>query len=108
MKEIKDRVYVAGSYTADKIGCTRTAIDMGYQLLKRGYNPYIPHLTALMELCHPDLGYEDYLKWDFKWLAQCHYLLRLPGHSPGADREEVFAQSKKIPIVHSIEELPPL
>ncbi len=43
--------------------------------------------------------------WHNMFLPDCDGLLRLPGKSSGADKEVALAESKKIPVFHSIEEV---
>ncbi len=60
-----------------------------------------------------DLGYivtepvswEDALEVDEEFVEGSDVLLRLPGISKGADREERFARELGIPIVYTIEDL---
>lgn len=96
------RVYVAGPITlGDQMVNARKAIDVSHQLLKLGFVPYCPHLSALWQLIHP-MNLEQWLDYDLVWLAQCHCVLRLPGESKGADMETDFATGMGIPIYHDI------
>lgn len=79
-------VYIAGPLTSDHIAGARQAILAAGRLLRAGYVPVVPHLSILWQLLEP-VGYEDWLSYDFALLARCDVLLRLPGESPGADRE---------------------
>jgi hypothetical protein len=50
----------------------------------------------------------DYSFWciyDLAWLEVCDVLLRLPGESPGADREVAFADEHGIPVVCNLPDL---
>lgn len=99
------RVYVAGPITkGDYLVNVRLAIDAAQQLREAGLFPFIPHSSALWHLVH-HRGYEDWMEQDFVWLEQCHALLRVPGESSGADRETVHANSKNIPVFHTVEAL---
>jgi len=42
-------------------------------------------------------------QWDFAWLRRCDAILRLPGHSPGADREMAAAAEQGIPAFGSVD-----
>lgn len=101
-------VYVAGPLSiGDKLENTLRAMAVGKQVLKRGHYPLLPHLTYFCEREGDyDLTWAEYLEWDMAFLLRCDALLRLPGDSPGADREEALARAAGIPVFHSIEELP--
>lgn len=108
-----NRVYIAGPYTASTpdgvLANVNRALDAGIELIKRGYTPYIPHLTHFLELRSQETGagleYEDYLLIDLEWLGQCDALLYL-APSPGADRELTFAQAQGLMIYRAVEEIP--
>ena len=100
------RVYVAGPITGsgNLLLNVRKALLVGSELLKLGYAPYIPHLTCFWEIvCEQD--YETWLGLDKEFLIACDAVLRLPGESPGADREVQWADEREIPIYCSIPEL---
>lgn len=110
MKSLK--IYIAGPYSADtmegKLNNTNKAIDIGIQLYKKGHYPYIPHLTHWIDLrskeINIDLAWEDYIKWDLKWLDTCDALLYL-GKSKGADIELEYAIKKEKIIFYSVNEI---
>lgn len=95
-------VYVAGQYTVgDTRENVRLAITAADDLLVGGFAPYVPHLTFYWDRrFHHD--YETWLELDLCWLAKCDALLRLPGESPGADREVQFAVQNDIPVFHNL------
>lgn len=103
------RVYIAGPYTGDgtlpsRRENVRVAVDVASQLMDLGYDYFLPHLSHFVDLHHQQ-PYEKWLKLDFVWLAQCEALLRIPGNSPGADREVEEAHRLGIPVFYSVEEL---
>ncbi len=99
------RVYVAGPISrGDQAANVRQAIDAADALLVVGYVPFVPHLAHLWHLLYPH-GYEEWMRWDAAWLAQCQALVRLPGESPGADREVAWARSHSIPVFCSVSAL---
>jgi hypothetical protein len=49
--------------------------------------------------------YEFWLMQDLEWLAQCNAILRLPGDSPGADREVKRAEELELIVFRSIREI---
>jgi hypothetical protein len=100
------RVYVAGPITqGGHTSNLRQALDAGAQLIDVGFQPFIPHESMLLALRHPEISYERYLEMDFAWIDVCEALLRLPGESPGADREVEYAKTMQIPVVYSVAEL---
>jgi hypothetical protein len=64
----------------------RKAIHIADRLMDLGYAPYVPHLNFFQHLSFPR-HYEDWMTLDFAWLDQCNAIIRIPGISPGANRE---------------------
>lgn len=95
------RVYVAGPYSSNPEANTDNAIFHGDWLAALGFFPYVPHLTHFWEQRHHH-EYEFWLKQDMVWLRLCHAVLRLPGHSSGADGEVKEAESLGIPVFNDI------
>lgn len=99
------RVYIAGPYTHGDVAVNvRNAIEMADELVKSGYAPYVPHLTHFWHLTFPG-PYEQWLALDFAWLAVCDAVVRLPGFSPGADRETAEAIKRGLPVYPSFQAL---
>lgn len=91
-------VYVAGPLTrGDLINNVREAVLAGERLRSGGIAPVIPHLTAFWHFLTPN-NYEAWMDYDFAVLSRCDGLLRVPGDSPGADREVAFARERGIPV----------
>jgi hypothetical protein len=104
---MKKLVYVAGPLTiSSEILHTRNAILAGQKIRDAGFVPIIPHLSILSEIVQPR-DYEWWLKYDFDFdlLEHCHLMVRLPGKSSGADREDIFAREHNIPVYYSVDEL---
>lgn len=97
-------VYVAGPYSSDPAAGANAAALAAHALLDAGHYPVVPHLSLLLDLVR-HRPYEEWLRHDFALLRRCDALLRLPGHSPGADREVQEAERLGVSVVHSIEEL---
>jgi hypothetical protein len=98
-------IYVAGPYTlGDREANIKEAIDVAEELRGAGYTPIVPHLTFLWSLVHWH-PYEYWLDLTMDWMLLCDAVLRLPGESKGADREEEIAVSKGMPIFYSITDL---
>ncbi len=97
------RVYVAGPYsTGDPEANTAAAIAAGNELLDAGYAPLVPHLSHYWHTHHTPRAYEDWMRIDLAWITAADAVLRLPGASPGADREVVLAAELGIPIYASV------
>jgi hypothetical protein len=97
-------LYIAGPITGsgDAIMNVRNGILAGEEVKRRGWLPFIPHLDILVRIAC-GVEYEQILEMDLEWVKKCDALLRLPGESPGADRECEVAK-----IVFSMHELPDL
>ena len=97
------RVYIAGPYTiGDTILNIRAAIKAGDRVLKAGHIPFIPHTNMLWHLVCPHEA-QVWYDWDLEWLMMCNAMIKLPGESVGADREECWARAWGKPI-YTLEE----
>jgi hypothetical protein len=98
-------VYVAGPYTRpDPCVNTHAALKAADRLWELGCTPYVPHLTHFWHTMSPR-AYEEWMSQHLHFLPRCEALLRLPGESPGADREVARAKELGIPVYDSIEDL---
>ena len=96
-------VYVAGPYShGSQLLHVRAAILAGMQIQQTGHAAYVPHYGHFADLVLPH-AYEWWMMTDLGALACCDWLVRLPGHSPGADREQERAQVLGMPIFLSLE-----
>ena len=101
----KTRVYVAGPYTqGDPAVNVRNAIQAGDDLMTAGYAVFIPHLSHFQHLLFPG-PYQDWIDHDNEWVPACDAVLRLPGDSPGADKEVELAEHLGLPVFGSVKEL---
>jgi hypothetical protein len=92
------RVYIAGPYTVGDVGFNvSTAIVAAHYLMNAGHHPYVPHLSHFMHIFAPR-SYEDWFALDVAWLERSDVLVRLPGESPGGDREVMIAKELGIPV----------
>ena len=100
-------VFISGPYTnPDPWTNTVKAISVGEEVMKvEGFTVYVPHLNHYWEWYHFQHSYEWWLAYDLEWLKKCDCLLRIPGESSGADREEEYALQYSIPVFNSIDEL---
>lgn len=95
----KPWVYIAGPISkGDPFANVRTAVQIGEKLRRRGIVPIIPHLSALWAMIGSEATYEDWLELDFELISRCDAVLRIPGESPGADREVMYALDLGKPI----------
>ena len=97
------RIYIAGPYSLGDVALNvRQAVLAGLEILQAGHVPFIPHLYHFAHYLCP----QEYAVWcalDLQWLKACHAVLRLPGDSPGADREVEFAMTLGLPIYYGLE-----
>jgi hypothetical protein len=91
-------VYLAGPYSIpDPELNVKRIIALADELLDDGVVvPLVPHLTHLWDEISPR-PVDDWYAYDLELLARCDALLRIPGESIGADREEQFARYIAIP-----------
>ncbi len=76
------------------------------ELVSLGYGVFCPHThSAHFEVITPEVGIDYWYSLDLYFLQFCHVLLRLEGHSSGADKEEQFALDIGIPVFYTVEEL---
>ena len=105
----------------------RQANDAMLALMKAGYSPFNPALSAFAGGVHQDwlngdgkvfaaahrylnneftnISHTDWLSVDKAWVAVADAVLRLPGESKGADEETALANRLRIPVFTSIESL---
>lgn len=99
------RVYIASPYSGGDVAeNVATAMFYANELMSLGVAPYCPHLSHFAHMAH-HRPYEDWLALDLEWLACCHAVLRLDGHSPGADREVIRAGELGLPVFRELGEL---
>lgn len=100
-------IYVAGPISqGDTLLNIKNGIDMGVELVKKGFTPYVPHQDFVAYMMHPDvLDYETILAQDFDWIERCDALIRLPGPSKGADREIAHCRKVGVPVFYSLSAL---
>jgi len=100
----RERVYIAGPYTHGDVAVNvREAVLAGLEVHRAGHIPFIPHLYHFAHYLCP----QEYAVWcalDVKWLQACTCLLRLPGVSPGSDREVDMAKVLGMPIYYTLAE----
>ena len=101
-------IYLAGPYSqGDTAVNVANALGVANLLLSEGYAPYVPHLTHFWHMLH-HRDYEDWMSLDIDWLVKCDTILRMPGDSPGSDREVEIAIREQMPVFygrHGLNEL---
>lgn len=96
-------VYIAGPYTGGDVAVNvKSAMQAAHAIMDAGHVPHCPHLSHFLHIERPRL-YEEWMACDFVMLARCDEVVRLPGESPGADREIVEAGKLGIPVFNSLE-----
>jgi hypothetical protein len=96
---VKPLVYIAGPYMNPyPVTNTRAACECWHRLWKSGVvAPIVPHLSMFLDFLNP-MPWGEWLDYDLEVVARCDAVLRLPGASPGADKETAFAESRGIPV----------
>ena len=99
------KVFISSPYTnGSQAENVKVQIDMAHKLMDLGFAPFTPLLSHFLEIAKPR-PYEDWLKLDIEFLKVCDCILRLPGKSPGADRELKISKDLDIPVFYSLKEL---
>lgn len=99
-------VYIAGPFTqGDTPENVKKAILVGAEIRDSlDIITFVPHFTFYEALFRPR-DYEYWMAIDFDVVKRCDAIFRMPGHSPGADREEILAAEIGIPVFYNIETL---
>jgi hypothetical protein len=99
------RVFISGPYTqGDPAVNVASAIAAADHLTALGHVPFVPHLYHFWHMMKPH-DYEFWMALDLEWLRVCDAILRLPGYSPGADKETAQAAAWGIPVYDSLSAL---
>jgi len=100
-----ETVYIAGPYSGGDVeDNVRAAMHAAHAVMDLGVVPFVPHLCHFLHGLR-ERGYEEWMNFDFVWLDRTDALLRIPGVSPGAEREVLRMLKLGRPIFHSIEAL---
>ena len=98
-------VYIAGPLTKPQPGINcKIAMRVANELMYKGFFFYIPHMMHYMDQKFPH-HYEEWMTHDIHWLKKCDCLLRIPGESPGADREVAIATSIGMPVFYHVQDI---
>ena len=98
-------IYIAGPITeGDQFQNVSAAIGVAERVRGAGYCPYLPHLNCFWHMMFA-VEYEEWLELDFFWIERCDALLRIPGESPGSNREVAHARHLGLPVFIGVEDL---
>ena len=98
------RVYLMGPIAkGDWMMNLRQVLDAAEEVFNAGHHPFLPHLDMFWHLVYPHTP-NEWLKWDFEWLSVCGAAIRLPGESPGSDKETEKCEDWGIPVFMSVAE----
>ena len=96
---MKKMIYLAGPISKpNPMHNVHSAVPIASQLMRIGLTPLVPHLSVLHDMIDP-VDYEDWLSYDFRVIANCGLLVRIPGESAGADREVDEANRIGVPVL---------
>ena len=97
--------YVASPYSDSPQARVLESADAMKQIVAMGYEVFSPLLHwHYWDLIHPH-PYEWYMDRCLSMVEKCDLLVRMPGVSPGSDREVAHAESLGIPVVFGLEGL---
>jgi hypothetical protein len=93
-------LYIAAPYTSpDPVANTHAVCRLAMIVYdETDWCPFVPHLSLLWQAVTPRPAAHWY-EYDLHVLRQCDAIVRLPGESPGADREMDEAHSLGLKIV---------
>ncbi len=98
-------VYIASPYTIGEAGTNvHRQIVAANILLDHEISPVVPLLNHFMQIVQPRPE-EEWMQMDLAIVPKCDALLRLPGVSSGASREQKLALEHGIPVYTSIADL---
>lgn len=99
------RIYIAGPMTkGDRATNYAKGLVADGRLIGLGFATYLPHHSFISNAFHGH-HYEEWMDNDFSWIRVVDAIFRLPGKSPGADREVAFAKELGIPVFQNLPSL---
>lgn len=101
----KKLIYIAAPYTSNPEENVKKALEAADIVFEQGFIPYVPHLSHHWHSQSPK-SYEQWMEMGSAVLERCDGLLRLPGESPGADKEVKQALELDMPVYYGLENLP--
>lgn len=101
----RTRVYVSGPITkGDQAVNVHNAMEVTSRLMALGYAADCPHFSHFMQTAFPQ-PYERWMQRDFAFINVVDAVLRIPGESPGGDREVAYALNRGIAVYYSLDSL---
>jgi hypothetical protein len=98
-------VYVAGPIGLNDAGRAQRVADalrVGEALRRAGLYPFVPHLLDEPWRAISEHTYECWMRYDDAFLRASKAVYRMPGESPGADREVAVAEVLSIPVFYNL------
>jgi hypothetical protein len=106
------RVYIAGPMGKANVidANVRASVPAAMALVKAGAAVYLPHIWHFADViaAEQDIDRPEYAAWlaqDLEWVRASNVVLRLPGASPGAEREVAEAGRCHIPVFTDLAQL---
>ena len=97
----KPYVYVAGHITiGDRLSNIQNGCLVANALHRLGMIPFVPFPHELFHMLGKH-AYNTILRFDMAWIEHSDCLFRIPGESPGADKEVSRARRLEIPVLES-------
>lgn len=96
MDNLRPLIYVAGPITNDPWGCVKRATEIADSFNLHGVDAYLPQLSVLHEMVDSQ-PYEYWISHGLNMVSRCDGLYRMPGESPGAEKEVAFAKKLNLP-----------
>jgi hypothetical protein len=110
------RIYVAGPYSPVEVEGNNKivvaarnvnrAIEIAIELIKKGHNPFVPHLNHYISIHEGCPLNVPWYKLDYSFVDHWAEGLFYIGHSYGADLELARAKKLGLKIFYSLEEVP--
>ena len=105
-------VYVSGKYTGDSLEemefNTYQAVDAGIEVIKKGHEVIVPHLSHWLDLRakekNIELSWQDFMNSDLEIVKRCDAILYISS-SKGADIELEVAIENGLKVFTSVDEL---
>jgi len=92
-------IYLAGPITRpDPMANAHTACNIATAMVDAGFTPFVPQCSIIWQTIQPR-PWAWWLEYDFRILANCSLLMRIPGESQGADAEIKEAKRIGVPVV---------
>ena len=98
-------VFISGPYSGGGVEQNLDNVkEIASRLIDLGFAPIIPHFYHYVDMKY-NKPYDIWLECALELLERADILFRLPGDSPGADKEEELANTLNMAIYHSIKDL---